>query len=206
MSSRAQRHLQRHGLVDDDGPSRGELEGRLEQTGQRARRRGRRISGQVDRRRERFDPTEGARATAQAAFEDFQEQHERGIEGLRGQQAGMGRLRTGFATEDEDRLTEDLQGRLARELARGAFTAQSQELQHMDSMAADAHRAQTRGDAALAGQLDRADRAEQERRSRRGRILGILGAGAGAAIGGLASGGAGAALGARVGGQLGNLG
>jgi hypothetical protein len=177
----------------------------LRRTRTAAEERAGRLEGDVDRRREEFDPREFARETAAASFEDHREGFERGIEGLRGEQVGMGRLRIGFGGEDEDRLVEDLNRRTARELARAAFTAGGMELSNIGGIQAAGSEARTRSDAALAGELDRADAAEERRRQRRSRFLGTLGTLAGGAIGAFKGGIPGAMAGARIGGSLGNL-
>lgn len=157
----------------------------------------------TDRRRQDFDATDYARQAAQASFADFEEDLGRGIETVRGQQVGMGRLKTGFADEDEDRLVQDLNARTARELARGAFTAGSLDLQNTAGIQAGAEFAREGSDAALAGQLDRGDLALERQRAKRKGFLGKLGAVAGGVGGFFLGGPAGAAAGARIGGSLG---
>lgn len=179
------------------------LEGELDQRRTAGGARAAGLEASSDARREGFDATSYAREASRAAFDDYRRDFDRGIEGLRGQQVGMGRLRTGFATEDEDRLGEDMNRRLAQELSRNAFMAASLDLQNTEGIGRAGTEARAGSDAALAGGLDRAQAAENERRQRRSRFLGVLAGGAGAAIGGLAGGPAGAALGARLGSQLG---
>lgn len=163
------------------------------------------IERDVDTFRRDFDATEAARTTAGAMFEEFAEDHARGIRDLRGQQVGMGRLRTGFATEDEDMLTQDLNRRISREIARGAFTAASLDLQNVGAFSGEGIEARRAADGALTSQLDRAQAAENQRQQRRRSLLGLLGGGAGALIGGKLGGPAGAAVGARIGGSLGGV-
>jgi hypothetical protein len=179
------------------------LEGQLDQRRRAGEERAGELEGRVDTRRQDFDARDFARETAQASFADFAEDHARGISDMRGSAVGMGRLRSGFADEDEQRFTQDMHGRLARELARGALHAGSLDLRNIEGMGGDATEARRGADAALAGSLDRAQAAENERQKRRRGLLGMLGAGAGALIGGSLGGPLGASVGARVGGMAG---
>ncbi|KKL75779.1 hypothetical protein LCGC14_2051510, partial [marine sediment metagenome] len=52
-----------------------------------------------------FDPTEAVERYGQAAYSDFSRELDRRMEASRGESVGMGRLNTGFAVEDEDRVT-----------------------------------------------------------------------------------------------------
>jgi hypothetical protein len=184
----------------------GELDRRRLEGGSRAAT----LEREVDTRRGAFDATEYARTASSAAFEDFREDYDRGISDLRGQQVAMGRMKTGFATEDEDRLGSDLNARLAREMARNSFTAAQLDQDNVRGMSADGVEARAGSDAALAGGLDREQADINERQKRKSRFLGLLGAGAGAVIGGVAGSivpglgtAVGAGLGARIGSKLG---
>ena len=53
-----------------------------------------------------FDATGYLNTAARGAFNQFMPELTRSIDALRGEQVGMGRLNTGFATEDEDRLVK----------------------------------------------------------------------------------------------------
>lgn len=184
---------------------RGRLEeGRkkLDERGNRAHRRSRRRERAVDVGRRDFDASQAARETARASFQDFREDMGRGVEELRGQQVGRGRLRTGFGFEDEDRLVMDFQDRLSRDLAHGAFTAAGMNLRNIEGMSADAARSTTRSDDILIGQMDR-DQAElntqrRRRQNKRRGVLSFLGGAAGAIVTGGSP--AGAAIGSRLGG------
>lgn len=139
-----------------------------------------------------FDAREYAKEAAGASFADYEEDFEKGIRDLRGQQVSMGRLRTGFATEDEDELVQDLNRRTARELARGAFTAAGLDLENqnlIDERAAGLH------DVLQA-------RRNQNQKKRRG-LLGFLGGAVGGVGGFLLGGPQGAVAGARAGSTLG---
>jgi len=78
---------------------------------------------------EGFDPTTAMQTSANAAYEQFRPELARDLESLRGTQVGMGRLNTGFATEDEDRLIGDSLKRLEQDIAQQALQAQGLELQ-----------------------------------------------------------------------------
>jgi hypothetical protein len=178
------------------------LEGMLGRRRMAGEERAGRLETGTDVRREQFDPRSFARETAQASFQDFQEGLTRGIGDLRGQQVGMGRLTTGFGQEDEDRYVQDLNRRMAQELARGAFTAAGLEQQNISGIQSAAESARIGADEALAGQMDRAQAALNERRQRRSQRLGLLGSGLGAVGGFLVGGPAGAAAGSRIGGTI----
>jgi hypothetical protein len=170
----------------------------IHRRGQEAGERARGIEEHTDDFRRDFSGSDVAREAAGAAFEDFREEHTRGIENLRGEQVSMGRLRTGFGTEDEDRLTEDFQGRLAREIARGAFTGASLDLRNIEGFAGEGTESRRASDSALAGERDVLQARENERKRRRRGILGTLGG----VVGGIAGsvlGPAGTALGSRLG-------
>lgn len=71
------------------------------------------------KRVQQFNPGDAVREFATGAFDTFQHDLARNLEDLRGRQVGMGRLDTGFATEDSDRMIEfglrDLNNRIAQQ-------------------------------------------------------------------------------------------
>lgn len=181
----------------------GRLETRIEDRGTTGAERAAGIEQDVDAFRRGFNATDAARETARAAYADFAEDHARGIRDLRGQQVSMGRLRTGFAQEDEDELTQDFQDRLARELARGAFTAASLDLRNIEGFSGEGIEARRASDEAMTGFHDILQARRNQNQQRRRGLLGYLGGGLGAIAGGIFGGPGGAAIGARIGGGLG---
>lgn len=136
-----------------------------------------------------FDPYAAYREQAQGAFNQFRRSFADQLSRLRGQQVGMGRLRTGFATADEDRLFLEMADRLNDVLAQGALQAAGLNLQRLGQMGDYA--AQQRnlalqgyfGDWATRYQQQMADRASK--RSLWGQLGSALLTGAGLAIGAL---------------------
>lgn len=126
----------------------------------------------------RFDPYSAYREAAQGAFGDFRRQFADDLQRLRGQQAGMGRLNTGFATMDEDRLFTDLGSRLMDTLSQGAMQAGQMNLQRLGQMGDYAGRQRDTamqaafGDWATRYQQRAADQASK--RSMWGNVLGGL--------------------------------
>jgi hypothetical protein len=75
-----------------------------------------------------FDPFEAVGTSARAGFETFRDDFSEFLRDFRGQQVGSGRLDTGFAVEDEDRvLFRGLQD-LNRQIAGQALGASSLKL------------------------------------------------------------------------------
>jgi len=136
-----------------------------------------------------FDPYAAYREQAQGAFNQFRRSFADQLSRLRGQQVGMGRLRTGFATADEDRLFLEMADRLNDVLAQGALQAAGLNLQRLGQMGDYA--AQQRnlalqgyfGDWATRYQQQMADRASK--RALWGQLGSSLLTGAGLAIGAL---------------------
>lgn len=159
------------------------------------------------RRRRAFDPTEAAARAGRAAWETFQEDLGRQIERLRGQQVRMGRLRTGFGTEDEDRLVQYGLRDLNRALARNALAASQLGLRNIEGLSRTAALTRGRYLDLLAGQRDWETAMENLRRAqrfrRRGALGGVLGLGLGA-LGGALIPGVGTLLGAELGSLVGS--
>lgn len=75
-----------------------------------------------------FDAQEGLGRFARGAFETFRHDLDRDLGDLRGRQVGAGRLDTGFATEDGDRMIEFGLRDLNRQILGGSLSAQGQQL------------------------------------------------------------------------------
>lgn len=171
----------------------------LAQRGDRSQSRARRLRSGVDEARSGFDARDYARDVARSTFADFREDLGRGVEELRGSQVGRGRIKTGYGFEDEDRLVEDFQDRLSRDIASQAFTAAGLNLRNLEGRSRESSEATRRSDDILVGVLDREqakkNAREREKRNRLDLLLGGVGAGAGFLLGGPG----GAALGGRLG-------
>lgn len=86
----------------------------------------------VRRRSREFDPRESTRRAARAGFREFERDLSENLERLRGRQVGMGRLDTGFAQQDEDRLVRAGIEDLNRELASNALQESSLQLRNLE--------------------------------------------------------------------------
>lgn len=108
-----------------------------------------------------FDPTEYTNRAAQGSFNTFRDQLNLDMEALRGQQVGMGRLNTGFATQDEDRMTYRGMQSLNDILAQNAMTAGRMKQDQFN----------IRGDL-ISGMHDRAQAEKNAKAHQRGSLLG----------------------------------
>ena len=161
------------------------------------------LETRTDEARGAYDAAAAARETAAASFADIKEEMGRGIESLRGQQVGRGRLDTGFGFEDEDRLVMDFQDRLSRDISHGAFTAAGLNLRNIEGGGREAGEARERDLSMLTGSLDREQAIINERNRRRRGRFGALAGLAGAGLGAMVGGPAGAQLGASIGSSVG---
>jgi len=150
-----------------------------------------------------FDPQASFEKSARGAYTGFREQLGEDIRGLRGSQVGMGRLNTGFATGDEDRLVSRSAERFESMLGDRAMQTAGMNFQRIQAIGDYGDRTSNRYLDMLAGGLDRAQADQNARRQRRGAMSG----GIGAALGGLAGTfllpGLGTEAGAAIGGALG---
>ncbi len=153
-----------------------------------------------------FDPTAAFRQRVNAAHGQFKDRFTQDLARLRGSQVGMGRLNTGFAVGDEDRLFRTLGNDAQQQIGQAALQTSGQQLSHlgmlgqlgsglsgqaMDARAGEYHRLQDQR------RLD-----EQESKRGWGSLLsGILG-GAGAIAGFPLGGPAGATIGSKLYGKL----
>jgi hypothetical protein len=100
-----------------------------------------------------LDPSKGFETSTNAAFERFKRNVlGRGVRDLRGEQVGMGRLDTGFAGQDEDRLIEYGLEDLNREVASKALQAQGLDLDRVATMGSFADRYSSRAMDARGGE------------------------------------------------------
>lgn len=144
-----------------------------------------------------FDPSAYLRESAEGQFNQFRGQLNEDMADLRGSQVGLGRLNTGFATEDEDRMVRTGMDRLNNQLMGNAMQAGGME-QRRQGMMGDMYRADRgRADNLYGMQTDlgvsQGQQRLQDRASRRGMWGNIVGGLAGAA---------GTVLGGPIGGAL----
>ena len=128
-----------------------------------------------------FDPYESMGRAASAQWNTFSEVLGENMADLRGSQVGMGRLRTGFGFEDQDRFSGDALDRFYNQLSSQAWRAPGYELQNNSLMAGSLDREWdiTTGGADLETSI--LDREAAERASKREMWGQIAGAGLGLA-------------------------
>lgn len=125
------------------------------------------------------------------------------LERLRGQQAGMGRMNTGYATMDEDDTMVDMNDNFNSAMAGYALNANQQNLSNIQGMGQyGAQMAGVYGDM-LSGDMDREQAKINRRRDKRSSLLGGALGLAGAAAGTYLLPGIGTELGAKLGGYIG---
>lgn len=108
-------------------------------------------AGEARQARREFDPRSATREAARASFEEIQRPMREGLERIRGDQVGAGRLRTGFGFEDQDRFVRGLYEDLNRELARNALSEAGLTLRNIEGM----DRSRNRYLDALSGERER---------------------------------------------------
>jgi len=155
-----------------------------------------------------FSPQMAFERRVQAAENQTRERFARDLESLRGSQAAAGRLRTGFATEDEDRLLRASRMDLQNLIGSAALQTSGMELDRLGLLGSYGDRLSERAMAARAGELyslrDQRAQDTSDRRSFWGNIIsGVLTAG-GAVAGGLLGGPGGAMAGASAGRAVGS--
>ena len=160
-----------------------------------------------------FSPQMAFEKRLRSAHDQFRERFDRDLTTLRSTQTGMGRLNTGFATKDEDRLFTDLGSDLNRQIGSFALQTSGQELDALGLLGSHADRVSDRAMSARGGEYHtlRAQRLQEdrERRERKGGLLqslltvggGLLGSIFAPGIGTAAGAAAGRSAGRRMGGQ-----
>jgi hypothetical protein len=139
-----------------------------------------------------YNPRLAFEESTKAVFDTFHRDLGRNVRGLRASQVGMGRLDTGFATGDEDRLIEGSAEGLHREIAGRGLQAEGLNLDRLGILGAHANAYSDRALEARGGEYQtiRQQRlAEQaQKRSGLGQLLGAgisaVGTIAGGPIGG----------------------
>ena len=155
-----------------------------------------------------FSPQMAFERRLQTAHDQFRERLGRDVETLRGDQVRMGRLDTGFAVGDEDRLFEASARDLNQLTGQYAFQTAGLELDALGLMGSHADRLSERAMSARGGEYHtrRAQRMQDrsEKRDFWGNILGGLITAGGTVAGALVGGPPGAAAGAAAGSAAGN--
>lgn len=138
-------------------------------------------------RAESFDPTAALKTYGDAAYSGFSRNLNVAQKKLRGQEVGMGRLDTGFGTEDEDRLTADLAGRYQQDLAGKSLEAEGLGLKNTEDIGQFGQNQQNQYLDLLTGGLDRETADANAKKAMWSNILGsVLGAGSKIATMGIA--------------------
>lgn len=154
-----------------------------------------------------FSPQMAFEKRVRAAQEQTRDRLGRDLERLRGSQVRSGRLNTGFAVEDEDRLWIDSMRDLQSLIGSAALQTSGQELNRLSLMGSYGDRASQRAMDARAGELySLRDQRLEDTRSKRdfaGNLIGSLLTAGGAIAGGLIGGPGGAMAGASGGRALG---
>lgn len=131
-----------------------------------------------------FDPYAAAETSAQGQFRSFQAKLAEQLKRLRSDQVGMGRIDTGFATEDEDRVIgaglEDLNSRVMA----NANHAASMDLANTQQLGGYGERKTDQAYGLMAGERDRQTAERNARRQSRGDLFGALAGAAGTVLAG----------------------
>lgn len=128
-----------------------------------------------------FNPQQAYEARLRAAQQQFQHRFGEGLQQLRGQQVGMGRLNTGFATGDEDRLFRQLGQDYAQTASSAAQNLNSQRLQQLNMIGNYGQQASNSALEARAGEYQTLRHQRlQDQASRRSGISGLIQGGLGA--------------------------
>lgn len=145
-----------------------------------------------------YDPRQAVQTATTASWAAIADQLKQQLSDYRGQQVGMGRLNTGFATEDEDRLyrqaLKDQANITAQNALQGESLYQTSRNRYLEL---------------LSGEDDRFTRDQNLKRQKRGglwgTLLGLAGAGVGLATGGVPGAMAGWSIGSGAGSAVGSL-
>lgn len=119
-----------------------------------------------------FDPYAAVEQTAMGSYNLLADQLDRRLKGLRGQQVGMGRLNTGFATSDEDDLVREGRDQLTNMLLAASMNAAQMDLSRTNMLGSYAGQQQQNYYDLLSSGLDREQAAANARRQSRDSLLG----------------------------------
>jgi hypothetical protein len=155
---------------------------------------GRRAEDEYFRRALTYDPGAAIKESATGLFNQFRKTLGREVSSLRGQQVGMGRLASGFATDDEDYLTERIAGNYSDRLMENALEGEKMRYYNNRDIGDFGGRVTERGYDMLSSERDRATAEENARKQRKASIWGGLAGMAGTVLGPVGS-----ALGSKLG-------
>ena len=145
-----------------------------------------------------FDPAQAFRQSVEGAHSQFGDRLKESLARLRGSQVGMGRLDTGFAVGDEDRLVRQLGNDAQNQINSAALATNAQKLSHLGMLGQIGTNLGVNAMDARVGELHRQqDTARMDQRDKRAGWASLLSG---------ALGGAGTLIGGPVGGFLGKLG
>lgn len=131
-----------------------------------------------------FDPSAALDRYAGGVTSRLRRDIGRDVDTLRGQQVGMGRLDTGFATEDEDRVVTDLGERAQEDLDRAALQTTGMEMQNYQNVGQYGQNTRNTFLDLMGGGLDRETAEANAKRAMWGNIFGSLFGAAGTVAGG----------------------
>ena len=151
-----------------------------------------------------FDPSSYLADTARGQFNILRPDMENYMASLRGQQVGMGRLDTGFATEGEDRVTTEALRGLDDRLLANSMNSAGMEMQKYNSLGQYGNQNYDRAMEMNSSGWDRKVAADNAKKKKKHGIFGTIGSVLGGAGGFLLGGPAGAAAGAKIGGSIGS--
>lgn len=177
-------------------------QGRFNSAMNRANTQGREAEDEYLRRAQEYDPQESIDRSARASFDSVRGDMNEAVGDLRGQQVGMGRLDTGFATGDEDRLVRSAYDRLNNTLSQNAMFGEQLSMQNTQALGRFGSEQSGRYLDLMSGQMDREQAARNAQKERQAGLFGGIAKLAGGALGSLL-GPAGTAVGAKLGGVVG---
>lgn len=131
-----------------------------------------------------FDPSAALDRYAGGVTSRLRRDIGRDVDTLRGQQVGMGRLDTGFATEDEDRVVTDLGERAQEDLDRAALQTTGMDMQNYQNVGQYGQNTRNTFLDLMSGGLDRETAEANAKRQMWASIVSGLTGVAGAAVGG----------------------
>jgi hypothetical protein len=155
------------------------------------------------RRATEFDPYARVEQSAMGSYNLLADQLGKQMQTLRSQQVGMGRLQTGFASEDETDLVREGRDQLTNMLLANSMQAAQMDQSRIGMLGSYAGQQQSNYYDLLSGGLDREQAERNARQQKRGGLFGTIGAIGGALLGSGILPGVGTKLGAALGDKVG---
>lgn len=124
---------------------------------------------------EAFDPQKAVNTYAQGAFNSLKTQWGQLLPRLRSGQVATGRLRTGYAGQDEDRILTSLGSDLNDRISQQAVIASGQQLNNLQGIGAYG---QATTDRYLDNEAGQRDYATEQQNAHTAKVLGFINAGA----------------------------